>query len=262
MMLRCFARAAHTTRCRPRSCPSRSLSANASSTPIRRIRSVCCARRERPRRVGGHPTQTIICAVYPRSHRAPAPIYARAIKSLALMRGSLRLLGRRPAASPWPTQNISTAEAFLAHMKTARQFITAMPATKTDRSVSGDPRATAHRLSRRVRSKFLRIRHIKKVERLTSFRQRDPGIPQACIMFPLLGVWSWSIGSQTPGRAQEPDGRQLARLLRTCDEWPERDGRRTAEKRYELARFTRSPRRRARAALPAHRVRVRGRSED
>jgi Sodium/hydrogen exchanger family/Tripartite tricarboxylate transporter family receptor len=50
---------------------------------------------------------------------------------LALMRGSLRLLGRRPAASPWPTQNISTAQAFLAHMKTARQFITAMPATKT-----------------------------------------------------------------------------------------------------------------------------------
>jgi hypothetical protein len=28
--------------------------------------------------VGGHPTQTIICAVYPRSYRAPAPIYARA----------------------------------------------------------------------------------------------------------------------------------------------------------------------------------------
>jgi len=28
--------------------------------------------------VGRHPTQTIICAVYPRSHRAPAPIYARA----------------------------------------------------------------------------------------------------------------------------------------------------------------------------------------
>jgi len=31
--------------------------------------------------VGGHPTQTIICAVYPRSHRAPARIYARAIKN-------------------------------------------------------------------------------------------------------------------------------------------------------------------------------------
>ena len=29
--------------------------------------------------VGGRPTQTIICAVYPRSRRAPAPIYARAI---------------------------------------------------------------------------------------------------------------------------------------------------------------------------------------
>src|SRR6476619_5240846 len=32
--------------------------------------------------VGGHPTQTIICAVYPRSHRAPARIYARAIKAI------------------------------------------------------------------------------------------------------------------------------------------------------------------------------------
>jgi hypothetical protein len=50
------------------------------------------------------------------------------------------------------------------------------------------PRATAHRLSRRACSKFLRIRHIRKVERLAPFRQRDPRIPQACIMFPLLGV--------------------------------------------------------------------------
>src|SRR5262249_52447511 len=31
-------------------------------------------------RIERHPTQTIICAVYPRSHRAPAPIYARAIR--------------------------------------------------------------------------------------------------------------------------------------------------------------------------------------
>jgi hypothetical protein len=54
--------------------------------------------------------------------------------------------------------------------------------------VSGDPHATAHRLSRRACSKFLRIRHIRKVERLAPFRQRDPRIPQACIMFPLLGV--------------------------------------------------------------------------
>src|SRR6516225_10182257 len=28
--------------------------------------------------IGGHPTQTIICAVYPCSHRAPAPLLARA----------------------------------------------------------------------------------------------------------------------------------------------------------------------------------------
>jgi hypothetical protein len=54
--------------------------------------------------------------------------------------------------------------------------------------VSGDPRATANRLSRRACSKFLRIRHIRKVERLASFRQRDPRIPQACIMFPLLEI--------------------------------------------------------------------------
>ena len=54
--------------------------------------------------------------------------------------------------------------------------------------VSGDPRATAHRLSRRACSKFLRIRHIRKVERLASFRQRDPRIPQARIMFPLLEI--------------------------------------------------------------------------
>ena len=30
--------------------------------------------------IGGHPTQTIVCAVYPRSHRAPAPICARATR--------------------------------------------------------------------------------------------------------------------------------------------------------------------------------------
>jgi hypothetical protein len=45
-----------------------------------------------------------------------------------------------------------------------------------------------HRVSRLVRSKFLRIRHIRKVERLAPFRQRGPRIPQACIIFPLLGV--------------------------------------------------------------------------
>ena len=62
--------------------------------------------------VGGHPTQTIICAVYPRSHRAPAPIYARAIKTiregdanetspphiLASGRGRCRAAGRRAVA--------------------------------------------------------------------------------------------------------------------------------------------------------------------
>jgi hypothetical protein len=32
--------------------------------------------------VGGHPTQTIICAVYPRLHGAPLPICVRAIKTI------------------------------------------------------------------------------------------------------------------------------------------------------------------------------------
>jgi hypothetical protein len=34
----------------------------------------------------------------------------------------------------------------------------------------------------------LRIRHIRNVERLASFGQRDPRIPQACIMFAFLGI--------------------------------------------------------------------------
>jgi hypothetical protein len=35
---------------------------------------------------------------------------------------------------------------------------------------------------------FLRIRHVRKIERLASLRQRDPCIPQARIMFALLGI--------------------------------------------------------------------------
>jgi hypothetical protein len=35
---------------------------------------------------------------------------------------------------------------------------------------------------------FLRIRHIRNAVRLASFRQRDPSISQACVMFPLLRV--------------------------------------------------------------------------
>jgi hypothetical protein len=35
---------------------------------------------------------------------------------------------------------------------------------------------------------LLRVRHVRKVEGLASFRQRAPRIPQAFIMFPLLGV--------------------------------------------------------------------------
>jgi hypothetical protein len=35
---------------------------------------------------------------------------------------------------------------------------------------------------------FLRIRHVRKIERLASFRQRDPRIPQPFIMFTLLRI--------------------------------------------------------------------------
>src|SRR5262249_33882222 len=35
---------------------------------------------------------------------------------------------------------------------------------------------------------FLRLRHVRKVEGLTSFRQRNPRIPQAGIMFALFGI--------------------------------------------------------------------------
>ena len=57
------------------------------------------------------------------------------------------------------------------------------------------------------------------------------------------------------GRAQEPDGRQLRRLLRARGERPRR--RRAAEKRDELAPLIiRSPRRRGRAASAALRGRA------
>jgi hypothetical protein len=35
---------------------------------------------------------------------------------------------------------------------------------------------------------FRRVRYVRKIERLASFCQRDPRIPQACIMFALLGI--------------------------------------------------------------------------
>jgi hypothetical protein len=65
--------------------------------------------------------------------------------------------------------------------------------------VSGDPRATAHRLSRRVRSKFLRICHIRNVEELTPFRQRDPRISHARIIFALLRIVSFLCQRCAPG---------------------------------------------------------------
>jgi hypothetical protein len=43
-------------------------------------------------------------------------------------------------------------------------------------------------MSRRVRSKFLGILHIRNAEELASFRQRDPRISQARIIFALLGI--------------------------------------------------------------------------
>jgi hypothetical protein len=64
---------------------------------------------------------------------------------------------------------------------------------------SGDASPDGHRVSRLVRSKFVGIRHIRKVERLASFCQRDPRIPQACIMFPLLGVICFLRQRCTPG---------------------------------------------------------------
>jgi hypothetical protein len=42
---------------------------------------------------------------------------------------------------------------------------------------------------------FFRIRHVRKIERLASFRQRDPRITQAFIMFALLGGSSSSCAS-------------------------------------------------------------------
>jgi hypothetical protein len=47
---------------------------------------------------------------------------------------------------------------------------------------------------------FLRIRHIRNVERLASFRQRDPRIPQAYIMFALLGIVCFLRQRGAPGR--------------------------------------------------------------
>jgi hypothetical protein len=43
-------------------------------------------------------------------------------------------------------------------------------------------------MARKLVRLFLRIRHIRNAVRLASFRQRDPRISQACVMFPLLGV--------------------------------------------------------------------------
>jgi hypothetical protein len=47
---------------------------------------------------------------------------------------------------------------------------------------------------------ILRIRHIRNVERLASFRQRDPRIPQAYIMFALLGIVCFLRQRGAPGR--------------------------------------------------------------
>jgi hypothetical protein len=54
--------------------------------------------------------------------------------------------------------------------------------------VSGDLPGTAHQLSPRIRSKFLRICHISNAEELTSFSHRDPRISQAHIIFALVGI--------------------------------------------------------------------------
>jgi hypothetical protein len=56
------------------------------------------------------------------------------------------------------------------------------------------------RMTRELVRLFLRIRHIRNVERLASFRQRDPRIPQACIMFALLGIVCFLRQRCAPGR--------------------------------------------------------------
>src|SRR5262245_35562583 len=50
--------------------------------------------------VGGHSTQTMISAVYPRAHRAPASIYARAIE---MIRGTM---SRIAGAQAYPTRPV------------------------------------------------------------------------------------------------------------------------------------------------------------
>jgi hypothetical protein len=94
---------------------------------------------------------------------------------------------RRPLPIPLKTRSENSARG-IPRAPDARHFRRGRCEVSCVGRVSGDPRATARRLSRRACSKFLRIRHVRKIERLASLRQRDPRIPQACIMFPLLGI--------------------------------------------------------------------------
>jgi hypothetical protein len=59
-----------------------------------------------------------------------------------------------------------------------------IPTSGASPTIRWDPTS----MSRRVRSKFLGICHIRNAEELTSFRQRDPRISQARIIFALLGI--------------------------------------------------------------------------
>jgi hypothetical protein len=74
--------------------------------------------------------------------------------------------------------------------------------------VSGDPVGPPS-MSRRVRSKFLGICHIRNAEELTSFRQRDPRISQAHIIYSR----SWGSSASCASVAHLAAVSHAARLL-------------------------------------------------
>jgi hypothetical protein len=106
---------------------------------------------------------------------------------------------RRPLPIPLKTRSENSARG-IPRAPDARHFRRGRCEVSCVGRVSGDPRATARRLSRRACSKFLRIRHVRKIERLASLRQRDPRIAQAFIMFALLGVVFFLRQRCAPGR--------------------------------------------------------------